>query len=332
MAKNLFTLTKEQSKVGLNPTVYTPSYMDVGGDANFSKESNSIIPPSAAQGKTTLWTPDPTKDDGGSIDYLASLLTTPEQESKYRKDSINAQKIGLLGDALRQIGNVITTSKGAVPQKFGASPVVGLAAEYKSDKAKRDADNLRYYSAKQQENIRKAQQDLAKQQMQYNILKDQQNWNYKLAKDKADAARWAIGEQNKKAEAEADRKWRSEENEKNRKNTLNAAYIRKANSDSADGGSKGYPFNTPYGKGLKAKDFTSSQINQMYGYAKRNNLINMSELKASMVALGLEEDSYEVKRQAVMDLLSTNQPFADYVIDTYDLSVGDREIEVDFGF
>jgi hypothetical protein len=253
--------------------------------------------------------------DADGIDYLSQLLTTPEQEEEYRKDNINAQKIALIGDALRQVGNVITTSKGAVPQQFSASPVAGLAAEYKADKAKRDANNLRYYSAKQQERIAEAKNALAQQEMQYKRAMDAFNIQYKLAEAKRAQEEKERERKHKSEEAEKGRTFTAEQNKLNRENATRNAYIR------SNGADKGYGYQTPYGRGFKAKDFAATQIDQLYGYADDNNLINRSEIKAKMKELGLNEDAYEVKRQVVMDLLATNKDFADLVIANYDLKV-----------
>ena len=242
MAKNLFTV----NKTGIP---YQWSLDDVAGQADFMSDAqkketenalalnkgddayiNSIKPKISQQSGNThtvsLITPD---TDG--VDYLSQLLTTPEQEAEYRKDNINAQKIALIGDALRQVGNVITTSKGAVPQKFSASPVVGLAAEYKANKEKRDANNLRYYSAKQQERIAEAKNALAKQEMQYKRAVDAFNMNFKIAQAKqalaeAEAKRNATAEENDKS-----RKFTAEQNRLKMENDLKVAYARSRGSD-----------------------------------------------------------------------------------------------------
>lgn len=277
---------------------------------------NNMKPMISQQSGNTYTIPLVPPDTDG-IDYLSQLLTTPEQEAEYRKDNINAQKIALIGDALRQVGNVITTSKGAVPQQFSASPVVGLAAEYKADKAKRDANNLRYYSAKQQERIQAAKDALARQQMAYNLWKDKQNWDYKVSRDNANDALKKYGIEQQNARQREKMKFDAEQKELDRKNATRNAYIRSNGGSDKDN----YGYQTPYGRGFKAKDFTPAQINQLYGYADANNLIPVSAIKAKMKELGLNEDAFEVKRQAVMDLLATNKDFADLVIANHDLKV-----------
>lgn len=232
MAKNIFTVNSKSIPYqwGLNDEA--GKLNEKVGQKDFSPTATNVIPADASKGKTvSLITPD---TDG--IDYLSQLLTTPEQEAEYKKDNINAQKIGLIGDVLRQVGNVITTSQGAVPQKFGASPLVGLAAEYKADKAKRDANNLRYYSAKQQERIQAAKDALARQQMAYNLWKDKQNWDYKVSRDKANDALKKYGIEQQNARQREKMKFDAEQKELDRKNATRNAYIRKSNSDAAGSG------------------------------------------------------------------------------------------------
>lgn len=260
--------------------------------------------------------------DADGIDYLSQLLTTPEQEAEYRKDNINAQKIALIGDALRQVGNVITTSKGAVPQQFSASPVTGLAAEYKADKAKRDANNLRYYSAKQQERIAEAKNALAKME-----LENKRNWEnikfqWEMQKQKEAKEEKERERKHKSEEEEKKREFTAKENKLDRETSTRNAYIRSNGGSDKDT----YGYQTPYGRGFKAKDFTATQINQLYGYADANNLINRSEIKAKMKELGLNEDAFEAKRQVVMDLLATNKDFADLVIANYNLKADNPNI------
>ena len=257
MAKNLFTDIKNRAGAfGLNPTGYVQQTLDYGGgEKDFSPTATNVIPPDASKGKTvSLITPD---TDG--VDYLSQLLTTPEQEAEYRKDNINAQKIGLIGDALRQVGNVITTSQGAVPQKFGASPLVGLAAEYKADKAKRDANNLRYYSAKQQERIQAAKDALARQQMAYNLWKDKQNWDYKVSRDKANDALKKYGIEQQNARQREKMKFDAEQKELDRKNATRNAYIRKSNSGSEGAGSGRYMV-SPNGVWSRKTDLSSNEL------------------------------------------------------------------------
>lgn len=337
MAKNIFTsynaglpyqwsLDDEASQKVLTDPIKEKERLDkkAEGMALYKGDDAYInnMKPMISQQSGNTYTISLVPPDADGIDYLSQLLTTPEQEAEYRKDNINAQKIALIGDALRQVGNVITTSKGAVPQQFSASPVVGLAAEYKADKAKRDANNLRYYTAKQQEKIAEAKNALAKQQMAYNLLKDEREWKYKVSRDKAidELKKYGIEQQNARHTAQLEAT--AKENKLNRETSTRNAYIRSNGGSNKDN----YGYQTYYGRGFKAKDFAPSQIEQLYGYADRNGLISHSAIQAKMKELGLDEDAYDVKRQVVMDLLATNKDFADLVIANHDLKVNNTSI------
>jgi hypothetical protein len=313
MAKNLFTDTKDKAGFyGFNPTGYVQSSLDNGaGQKDFSPTATNVIPPDASKGKTvSLITPD---TDG--IDYLSQLLTTPEQEAEYRKDNINAQKIALIGDALRQVGNVITTSKGAVPQQFSASPVAGLAAEYKADKAKRDANNLRYYTAKQQERIAEAKNALAQQEMQYKRAMDAFNIQYKLAEAKRAQEEKERERKHKSEEAQKGREFTAKENELDRATSTKNAYIRKSNGGS-DGAGSGRYMMSPDGiwsrktsldsnelesaKAMLIKNGYTLPIDPMYSAAylaaKQNN--NFQEMQV------LKSIGEEKTRDAIMQIMS----------------------------
>jgi hypothetical protein len=252
--------------------------------------------------------------DADGIDYLSQLLTTPEQEAEYRKDNINAQKIALIGDALRQVGNVITTSKGAVPQQFSASPVVGLAAEYKADKAKRDANNLRYYSAKQQERIAEAKNALAKME-----LDNKRNWEnikfqWEMQKQKEAKEEKERERKHKSEEAQKGRTFTAEQNKLNRENATRNAYIR--SNGSSNGAGSGRYMMSPDGiwsrktsldsnelesaKAMLIKNGYTLPIDPMYSAAylaaKQNN--NFQEMQV------LESIGEEKTRDAIMQIMS----------------------------
>lgn len=312
MAKNLFTYTKDKAGFyGFNPTGYVQSSLDNGaGQKDFSPTATNVIPPDASKGKTvSLITPD---TDG--IDYLSQLLTTPEQEAEYRKDNINAQKIALIGDALRQVGNVITTSKGATPQQFSASPVTGLAAEYKADKAKRDANNLRYYSAKQQERIAEAKNALAKME-----LDNRRNWEnikfqWEMQKHKSEEEGKEMERKHKSEEEEKKREFTAKENKLDRETSTRNAYIR--SNGGSDGAGSGRYMMAPDGvwsrktsldsnelesaKAMLIKNGYTLPIDPMYSAAylaaKQSN--NFQEMQV------LESIGEEKTRDAIMQIMS----------------------------
>jgi len=105
------------------------------------------------------------------IDYLKSLYTSPAKEESLRRASIANRKILAVTDALRHIGNIYNTARGASPQTFN-SPVVEEEARYERGKALRDAANAKYYSYQQAKAAQDAAQRKWEQQMAYNQAKD----------------------------------------------------------------------------------------------------------------------------------------------------------------
>lgn len=329
MAKNIFTsynaglpyqwsLDDEASqKVLTNPTAEKERLkkkaegmaLNEGDDAYINNMKSMISQRSGNTYTIPLVTPD---TDG--VDYLSQLLTTPEQEAEYRKDNINAQKIALIGDALRQVGNVITTSKGAVPQQFSASPVVGLAAEYKANKEKRDANNLRYYTAKQQERIAEAKNALAQQEMQYKRAMDNFKLQWEIQKQKEAKEEKERERKYKSEEAEKGRQFTAKENELSRKNATRNAYIR--SNGGSDGAGSGRYMMAPDGiwsrktsldsnelesaKAMLIKNGYTLPIDPMYSAAylaaKQNN--NFQDMQV------LESIGEEKTRDAIMQIMS----------------------------
>ena len=115
---------------------------------------------------------DPT-DASSGMDYLTSRFTSPEQEEKYRKASVNRQRILAIGDALRHIGNIYNTVNYAPSQQFN-DPLGTEYQRYQTDKNARDAANQRYISyrdakAAQERQERMYEDQLAKQERDYQL-------------------------------------------------------------------------------------------------------------------------------------------------------------------
>lgn len=89
--------------------------------------------------------------------YLASLLTTPEQEARNLRASRSRQRILALGDALRHIGNIYNTTQGAPAQQFN-DPVTAERTRYQQDKLLRDANNMKYFTYQQAKQAQDAKQ------------------------------------------------------------------------------------------------------------------------------------------------------------------------------
>lgn len=86
----------------------------------------------------------------GVYDYL----TGGKEEEPYKKENESKKKLLALSDAIRHIGNLMTVTDGATPQKFN-SPVVEQEARYQQERAYRDKERAARAKAAQD----KAKQD-----------------------------------------------------------------------------------------------------------------------------------------------------------------------------
>lgn len=87
--------------------------------------------------------------DGGALDYLGGLVTSPEREARLARQSRSRERVLAIGDALRHIGNIVYTTKGAPSQKF-SSPVDDEHKRYLQEKGLRDANNIKFMTYQQQ--------------------------------------------------------------------------------------------------------------------------------------------------------------------------------------
>ena len=211
--------------------------------------------------------------------YLASLLTTPEQEARNLRASRSRQRILALGDALRHIGNIYNTTQGAPAQQFN-DPVTAERTRYQQDKLLRDANNMKYFSYQQAKQAQDAKQRQWEATFNYNAAKDAANAqalkDYRDARMKADRDKW-----NEQLAFNRD-KWRDQSDLNERKfdqqtkhqNTMagiaaqNAATNRgrlewqKGRGGGSGSGSGGYTLPTMNGSITLSRDFNSNDIGQ----------------------------------------------------------------------
>ena len=86
----------------------------------FSKPLSTPTPPTGLTPPTSTYTPSASNPTQSVLDYM---LAPSEEEKKLYKDNESKKRLLLLTDALRHIGNIYNTTRGAVPQQFN-SPVV----------------------------------------------------------------------------------------------------------------------------------------------------------------------------------------------------------------
>lgn len=146
-------------------------------------------------GQATRYNPQP-RPQITNMDELASAMgyTSPEEEARLRKASVNNQRILAVADALRHIGNIANTVNYAPAQRFN-QPWAEQQARYEHGKAQRDAANARYLSYQRQ----KADQERAERKLDAQIKKQDKDAERAERMNEAKIAR--IQQQNAKDEA-----------------------------------------------------------------------------------------------------------------------------------
>ena len=169
----------------------------------FSKPQVTTTPtPTPTAKPTSVYTPSASNPTRSVLDYM--LAPTKEEQKLYR-DNESKKRLLVLADALRHIGNIYNTTRGAVPQQFN-SPVAQQEELYQKkkkelrteraaalknamDQAKLKAD-LSYKTSmlgmRQAELDRGLANDRFNQQLNlgkfaYNQEKDKNDWALKLA-------------------------------------------------------------------------------------------------------------------------------------------------------
>ena len=107
--------TMESQQV--QPQLQTQSSL---GTNYFSKPLSTPTPPTELTTPSSTYTPSASNPTQSVLDYM---LAPSEEEKKMYKDNESKKRLLLLTDALRHIGNIYNTTRGAVPQQFN-SPVV----------------------------------------------------------------------------------------------------------------------------------------------------------------------------------------------------------------
>jgi hypothetical protein len=305
--------------------------------------------------------------DGSSstagMDYLNSFYTSPQEEERLRKANVMNQRILAIGDAVRHIGNIANTVNWAPAQQFN-SPIQEEQARYEKGKAFRDRANQQYYTYQQQKAAQDAAQRKWEQQFQLNAANAASQHAYRQYQARIAAERAA----NQKAYQEGslalrDRLGTANQKERERHNKVaekqgqqrigiasqnakNMQNYRQWKMNGGGAGSSGVaPLDTPKGQITPNGRSYSNQLLQMFDYAKSKGYVKESDVARRLRELGFGKDqSDNVKRQMVMDLLRTNQDMGDYASSrlgwSYGAGVGggmdlglddDEEDEMDLG-
>lgn len=290
-------------------------------------------PAGNAAGTVAKATPaiDPNSPTSG-MDAISAMYTSPEQEEKMRKASVANQRILAVADALRHIGNIYNTVKYAPSQQFN-NPWEEEQSRYEKGKAVRDAANAHYLSYQQAKAAQDAKQkqweadfqlklgDAARKagytEAQIKNMQDRlaqqkayQDANIALGNRRADDAKAAnearIKEQNRHNRVSEGQRSQSLKMQRERTN----AYVNRAKSG---GGSGVAPLDTPKGQITPNGRSYSNQLLQMFDYAKSKGYVQESDVAKRLREMGFGKDqSDNVKRQMVMDLLRSNPDMGDY--------------------
>ena len=304
-------------------------------------------------------------DPNSETDGLREILyTSPQQEEEMRKASVQRQRIMAVGDALRQIGNIYHTVQGAPSQQLNM-PSLEERQRYLQEKAIRDNNNMRYMTYQQAKAAQDAKIKQWEQQYQLNAANAASQHAYRQRQAEIAAGNAASQDAYRRgnlARQEAADKARNDYNERKLKqqtayqnrmagyagmnaqsNRMRAnAYVNRQNGA---GGSGVAPLDTPKGQITPNGKNYSNQLLQMFDYAKSKGYVQESDVARRLRELGFGKDqSDNVKRQMVMDLLRTNQDMGDYASSrlgwSYGAGVGggmdlglddDEEDEMDLG-
>ena len=137
---------------------------------------------------------DPSKKDGGFFGWLGSLIPkkrpgmregeTPDEYDRRR--TRNMEMMTTLADAIRHIGNIVNTSKGAPLQQFN-DPTAMMEQGYQNRKAQRQKEAaLDADAAYKQANLSLKERAAEAQNAYRELLLGMRNQNNQLARDKFD--------------------------------------------------------------------------------------------------------------------------------------------------
>lgn len=172
-----------------------PTGWNADGTPSYDSLSSALSGAAAPQKQEApAFQSDPSKKDGGFFGWLGSLIPkkrpgmregeTPEEYDRRR--TRNMEMMTTLADAMRHMGNIVNTSKGAPLQQFN-DPTAMMEQGYQNRKAQRqkeaaiDAD-----AAYKQANLSLKERAANAQNAYRELLLGMRNQNNQLARDKFD--------------------------------------------------------------------------------------------------------------------------------------------------
>lgn len=285
-----------------------PTGWKADGTPSYDALSSALSGYQTAQSKQVPeFQADPSQRDGGFFGWLGKLIPksrpgmregeTPDEYD--RRITTNRERIAAFADAIRHMGNIVNTSKGAPLQVFNA-PTTMMEEAYQKRKAQRQRETaaasdaaykqanlslkeraaeaqrayqqatLGYKQAELQRKADKDKTDLAKwkAKFEFDAAKDDRDFKYKQIRDKIKDGQWQAGYGIKIA-------------------NLNLSRARFAHTVAKDakGSGKAVGYATPYGSLYSNKELTRNQENQLWDFMIRNKQITPAKLREYQAAL-----------------------------------------------
>ena len=244
-----------------------PTGWNADGTPRYDSLSSALSGAAASQKQEApAFQSDPSKKDGGFFGWLGSLIPkkrpgmregeTPDEYDRRR--TRNMEMMTTLADAIRHIGNIVNTSKGAPLQQFN-DPTAMMEQSYQNRKAQRQKEAaLDADAAYKQANLSLKERAAEAQNAYRELLLGMRNQNNQLARDKFDyrqgkdaAAAQRQAEQDKMKQNNWERMFKFREQQAAISNGLRQQSINKRGSGRSSGGksggssSNGYPLYNP---------------------------------------------------------------------------------------
>ena len=170
-----------------------PTGWNADGTPSYDSLSSALSGTAASQKQEApAFQSDPSKKDGGFFGWLGSLIPkkrpgmregeTPDEYDRRR--TRNMEMMTTLADAIRHIGNIVNTSKGAPLQQFN-DPTAMMEQGYQNRKAQRQKEAaLDADAAYKQANLSLKERAAEAQNAYRELLLGMRNQNNQLARDK----------------------------------------------------------------------------------------------------------------------------------------------------
>lgn len=242
-----------------------PTGWKADGTPSYDALSSALSGYQTAQSKQVLeFQADPSQRDGGFFGWLGKLIPksrpgmregeTPDEYD--RRITTNRERIAAFSDAIRHMGNIVNTSKGAPLQVFN-DPTAMMEEGYQNRKAQRqkeaalDADAAyKQANLSLKERAAEVAEAYKKLTLGYRDSADkraQKQFEYQVAKDAASAQRQA--EQDKLKQDNWERQFNFRQQQARISNSLRQQSINKRGSGGrsvgGSGSSNGYPLYNP---------------------------------------------------------------------------------------